>query len=193
MQIGSTADGAGLERRIDSAFDPEAVVPVGAAVFVGGEEGGGSVSGSRTVARNGCGDAEDLARSGGGLAGRAGVESRFVEDVGFDSVGEGVGAAVALDGDGIDAPHAIVQIAGVVLRNHECADAGRGRSRGGVVAVVVGVEGRGVVYAGVRGDDAGDRCNVGVSLRRRGLYAGGGIEDGLIEDGIGPNQRGSGR
>ena len=171
LQIGSAADGAGFKCRIDGSFDPQAVVPVGAAVFVGGEEGGGSVRDSRGVAGNGGGDAEDLAHRGGGFAGRAGVESCFVEDVGFDSVGEGVGAAVTLDGDGIDAPYAVVQVAGIVLRNHECADAGRRRGCGGVVAVVVGVERRRVVYARVRGDDAGDRRDIGIALRRRGLDA----------------------
>ena len=72
---------------------------------------------------------------------------------------------MALDSDGIDAPHAVVEIAGVVLRNHECADAGRGGGRGGVVAVVVGVERRGVVDSGVRGDDAGDGRDIGIALR----------------------------
>ena len=43
FQIGASADGAGFKRGVDGAFDPEAVVPIGAAVFVGGEEGGGSV------------------------------------------------------------------------------------------------------------------------------------------------------
>ena len=50
LQVGASADGASFERRIDGAFDPQAVVPVGAAVFVGDEEGGGSVRDSCGVA-----------------------------------------------------------------------------------------------------------------------------------------------
>jgi hypothetical protein len=73
---------------------------------------------------------------------------------------------VALDGDRIDAPHAIVQVARIVLRNHECADTGRGRGCSGVVAVVVGVKRRRVVHACVRGDDAGDGGDIGITLRR---------------------------
>ncbi len=134
------------------------------------------------IAGDGGGDAEDLAHGAGRRGRWAGVEAGFVEDVGFDSVGKGVGAAVALDGDGIDAPDAVVQIAGIVLRHNECADAGSGGVGGGVVAVVVGVERRRVVDAGIRGDDAGDGRDVGIALRGGGLHVGGGVGDGLIED-----------
>jgi hypothetical protein len=64
LQVGTAADGTSFERCVDGAFDPEAVVPVGAAVFVGGEEGRGSVRDPRGVAGDGGGDAEDLARCG---------------------------------------------------------------------------------------------------------------------------------
>jgi hypothetical protein len=101
---------------------------------------------------------------------------------GFNAVSERVGAPVALDSDGIDAPYAVVQIAGIVLRNHESADAGCGRGGTGVVAVVVGVKRRGVVDARIRRDDACDGRDIGITLRRRGLYVRGRVENGLIGD-----------
>ena len=62
LQIGATADRAGFERSVDSALDPETVVPVRAAVFICGQEGRGPLRDARAVAGYRGGDAEYLAR-----------------------------------------------------------------------------------------------------------------------------------
>lgn len=189
LQIGTAADGTRLKGGVDGAFNPETVVPVGAAVFVGYKESGCSMGDSGVIAGDGGGDAEYLTHGARWSGGRAGIGSGFVEDVGFDSVGEGVGAAMTLDSDGINSPYTVVQVAGIVLRDQECADAWGCGVRSRVVAVVVGVERRRVVYACVRGHDAGDWSDVRVALRGGGLYVRCGVEDGLIEDGAGEYER----